>query len=575
MEYAAIFHDATKKYCYAVDKGRFVIRLKTKRDDIRRVVLHYRDKYIPVQFHDTRQNIAMEKCTSDRWSDYYEAHIHMDVVCLRYFFEIEDMQGDVTYYGNHDFFDEEIDNNDYMYDCPQNLREEECFHTPAWANNKIVYQIFPSRYATSQKVDKKKWYKAPIGARDNLKGDLRGIINHLDHLEELGIDVIYMTPIFESPSSHKYDTVDYYQIDSSFGTKEDLKELVDKAHAKGMKVILDGVFNHTSQDFFAFADIKKNQEKSKYVNWYYIKNFPLKCRWGTKPNFKCFSYFGGMPKLNMSNEETVQYFLNVGQYWIKECDIDGWRLDVSDEIGHAFWKRFRKAIKAVKADALLIGEIWHHAEDFLEGDEWDTVMNYPFYFAAQNLIAFQNINVTHFLANLGFVEGNLNEKVTPILWNMLDSHDTPRFMHKCNEDSNRYRLAVALQLLWPGMPFIYYGDEYGMTGGGDPDCRRGMVWDENYQNKEIYEWYRKLISIRKEQTILTEGKITATITDDAKGLLCIEREKDEQKIVLLAHVKDATEDVAVELKEYIGRKNLITGTTFDGVLRAYEVAVLV
>ena len=265
----------------------------------------------------------------------------------------------------------------------------------------------------------------------------------------------------------------------------------------------------------------------------------------------------------------------MGQYWIKECDIDGWRLDVSDEIGHAFWKRFRKAIKAVKADALLIGEIWHHAEDFLEGDEWDTVMNYPFYFAAQNLIAFQNINVTHFLANLGFVEGNLNEKVTPILWNMLDSHDTPRFMHKCNEDSNRYRLAVALQLLWPGMPFIYYGDEYGMTGGGDPDCRRGMVWDENYQNKEIYEWYRKLISIRKEQTILTEGKITATITDDAKGLLCIEREKDEQKIVLLAHVKDATEDVAVELKEYIGRKNLITGTTFDGVLRAYEVAVLV
>ena len=144
-----------------------------------------------------------------------------------------------------------------MFDCPQNLREEERFVTPGWAENKVVYQIFPSRFASSREVPDALWYKEPISLRDNLHGDLRGIIDHLDHMRELGVDILYMTPIFRSDSCHKYDTIDYYTIDPSFGTKEDLQELVDKAHSMGMRVILDGVFNHTSREFFAFADIQK------------------------------------------------------------------------------------------------------------------------------------------------------------------------------------------------------------------------------------------------------------------------------------------------------------------------------
>ncbi len=320
-----------------------------------------------------------------------------------------------------------------MFDCPQNLREEEMFEVPEWAANKVVYQIFPSRYAATEPVDKELWYKAPITPMDDLHGDIRGIIDHLDHIQDLGIDVIYMTPIFQSDSCHKYDTTDYYQIDPSFGTAEDLRELVQKAHQYGMKVVMDAVFNHTGKDFFAFKDILEKGEKSKYLNWYFIDKFPLDSEPGQLPNFKCFGYYGGMPKLNLKNPEVEKYITDVACYWLKECDIDGWRLDVGDEISHFFWKRFRKAIKAVKKDMLIIGEIWHYAGDFLEGDEWDTVMNYPFYLNLIDLLADEKITGQPVYTESWIFEGTLKQKCYPLMWNLIDSHDTARFLHLCNE----------------------------------------------------------------------------------------------------------------------------------------------
>lgn len=576
MECAAIFHDTNKKYCYALEKGLFVIRLKTKKNDLNKVVLCYQDKYIPVDFRDTRQCQEMKKIASDNWCDYYEAQVEIDMVCLRYYFELEDMDGMILYYGNHEFYPEKITSIDYMYDCPQNLREEEMYLTPEWANNKIVYQIFPSRFAASQKVDKRKWYKAPISATIDLKGDIRGVINHLEHLQELGVDIIYMTPIFESPSSHKYNTVNYYKIDPSFGTEEDLKELVEKAHEMGMRVILDAVFNHTGTEFFAFEDIKEKGKASRYWDWYYIKDFPLKARWGTKPNYKTFSYFGGMPKLNLQNDEVAEYCIEVGRYWLEHCKIDGWRLDVGDEVSHKFWRRFRKAMKEVNSEALIIGEIWHHAEDFLDGEEWDTVMNYPFYFAVDDLLVKKTITPSQFLGQIGYLEGNLHKKVYPLLWNLLDSHDTARFMHRCGENVEKFKLGIGLQLLFPGMPFIYYGDEYGMTGGPDPDCRRGMVWDEKYQNQDVYQWYCQLIKIRKEYPVLTEGMTEAVYCDDEKGVFAITKELNGKKMTLLAH----TEDNEINVKdlrmphEIFAAMNLVKSEAFCGNLSSFELAVL-
>ena len=571
MEYSAIFHDMDKRFCYAIDKDLFVIRVQVKKDDMKEVILHYEDKYIPMERKDTRMTLPMKKVATSQFHDYYEAQIQMHLICLRYFFEFTDMQGEKVYYGNYEFDKECITNRDRMFDCPQNLREEEMFEVPQWAANKVVYQIFPSRFATTQPVDKKLWYKAPITPMDDLHGNLRGIIEHLDYIKDLGIDVVYLTPIFKSNSCHKYDTIDYYQVDPSFGTTEDLKELVQKSHERGMKVVLDAVYNHTGREFFAFQDILEKGEKSKYLDWYFIDELPPRGEWGEIPNFKCFGYYGGMPKLNLKNPEVEKYITDVACYWIKECDIDGWRLDVGDEISHFFWKNFRKAIKAVKKDMLIIGEIWHYAGDFLEGDEWDTVMNYPFYLNLIDLLADEKINVSQFVQNLGYLKGRLNKKCYPLMWNLIDSHDTARFLHLCNDNKKKQHLAAAFQLLLPGMPMVYYGDEYAMPGANDPDCRRGMYWDEEYQDKEMYNWYKKLMQVRKTHACIVEGEMIETIANDDEDTIVMIRKNGEETIAMLFNCGNS----AKEFNEYAEKHNLLTDSAFDGKVDGLDAAVIV
>ena len=571
MEYSAIFHDMDKRFCYAIDKDLFVIRVQVKKDDMKEVILHYEDKYIPMERKDTRMTLPMKKVATSQFHDYYEAQLQMNLICLRYFFEFTDMQGEKVYYGNYEFDKECITNRDRMFDCPQNLREEEMFEVPQWAANKVVYQIFPSRFAATQPVDKKLWYKAPVTPMDDLHGNLRGIIEHLDYIKDLGIDVVYLTPIFKSNSCHKYDTIDYYQVDPSFGTTEDLKELVQKSHERGMKVVLDAVYNHSGREFFAFQDILEKGEKSKYLDWYFIDELPPKGEWGEIPNFKCFGYYGGMPKLNLKNPEVEKYITDVACYWIKECDIDGWRLDVGDEISHFFWKNFRKAIKAVKKDMLIIGEIWHYAGDFLEGDEWDTVMNYPFYLNLIDLLADEKINVSQFVQNLGYLKGRLNKKCYPLMWNLIDSHDTARFLHLCHDNKKKQHLAAAFQLLLPGMPMVYYGDEYAMPGANDPDCRRGMYWDEEYQDKEMYNWYKKLMQIRKAHACIVEGEMIETITNDDDDTIVMIRKKGEETIAMLFNCGSS----AKEFNEYAKKYNLLTDSAFDGKVDGLDAAVIV
>lgn len=571
MEYSAIFHDMDKRFCYAIDKDLFVIRVQVKKDDMKEVILHYEDKYIPMERKDTRMTLPMKKVATSQFHDYYEAQLRMNLICLRYFFEFTDMQGEKVYYGNYEFDKECITNRDRMFDCPQNLREEEMFEVPQWAANKVVYQIFPSRFAATQPVDKKLWYKAPITPMDDLHGNLRGIIEHLDYIKDLGIDVVYLTPIFKSNSCHKYDTIDYYQVDPSFGTTEDLKELVQKSHERGMKVVLDAVYNHSGREFFAFQDILEKGEKSKYLDWYFIDELPPRGEWGEIPNFKCFGYYGGMPKLNLKNPEVEKYITDVACYWIKECDIDGWRLDVGDEISHFFWKNFRRAIKAVKKDMLIIGEIWHYAGDFLEGDEWDTVMNYPFYLNLIDLLADEKINVSQFVQNLGYLKGRLNKKCYPLMWNLIDSHDTARFLHLCNDNKKKQHLAAAFQLLLPGMPMVYYGDEYAMPGANDPDCRRGMYWDEEYQDKEMYNWYKKLMQVRKTHACIVEGEMIETIANNDEDTIVMIRKNGEETIAMLFNCGNS----AKEFNEYAEKHNLLTDSAFDGKVDGLDAAVIV
>ena len=561
MNHAAIRHESTQHYCCALEPGKFRIRLETAKNDMTRVTLWHRDKYMSPKLKKTLQSLPMEKVASDGYRDYYEVELSFQMVCLRYYFELESVDGVHTYLGNTGFVDWVPDDVERMFDCPQTLREEECFVTPQWAHHKVVYQIFPARFASDKGVSDKLWYRTPMTGNLDIGGNLRGIISRLDYIRDLGADVIYMTPIFASPSAHKYNTVDYYTIDPAFGTEEDLCELVEKAHSKGMRVVLDAVFNHSGTEFFAFEDLKKNGEASAYRDWYYTQSLPVK-QVPFKPNYKCFGYFGYMPKLNMTNPETADYFINVALYWLRRAKIDGWRLDVGDEVSHTFWRKFRTAIKAEFPEALIVGEIWHHAPDFLEGDQWDSVMNYPFFRAIMDFVAGDGISATAFLGRLGELRGSVAPAAWPVLWNLVGSHDTPRLRYCCGENREKHRLAAALQLLSPGMPMIYYGDEVGLTGGPDPDCRRGMLWDPQRQDQEMLRWYKSLIRARRKESAITQGKTVREDAWDEEGLIRIRRSHEGREVTLLFHSKPGR----VSLPELTGKRDLITGKLFTGTL---------
>ena len=553
MEYSSIVHFANKNYCFALTPGKFVFRLEAKRKDLKKVIIHTQDKYIKLHVLDTHSETPMKLVGSDKYKDYFEVILDIDVICLRYYFELIDFDGNTTFFSNHNFYDTPVEDVECMFDCPQNLREEEMFIVPEWAKNKVVYQIFPSRFATDANVSDEEWYKEPISYKDNLHGNIRGIINHLDYIKELGVDIIYLTPIFKSNSSHKYNTDDYYQIDPDFGTNEDFKELVKKAHEMGLYVIIDGVFNHTSDHFFAFEDVVKNGRESKYWDWYYFKDFPLISEWGKKPNYLTFGYAGPMPKLRLSNPEVADYFIDVASYWVNECDIDGIRLDVGDEISHFFWKKFRSALKLVKPELLIIGEIWHFAGDFLEGDEWDTVMNYTFQRSINDMIINESGSVETFIENQNFMAAHTHPDVMKVLWNLIGSHDTIRFLTACGANKEKLKLAAAFMLLHQGMPMIYYGDEVAMEGGNDPDCRRGMLWDTARQDQAVLSYYKKLLSLRHNYPIITCWDDREIKTDESKKVLIEKLVYDNEELTLVFN---------------IGSEKI-----FDGVLLPYQVII--
>ena len=381
--------------------------------------------------------------------------------------------------------------------------------------------------------------------------------------------MLFRSPIFTSSSIHKYNITDYYTIDPSFGTTEDLIALVQRAHSLGLRVILDAVFNHSSTDFFAFRDLLEKGEQSPYRSWYYPKSFPLEPQ-ASQPNYTCFGYYGYMPKLNQRNPETAAYFVDVALYWLRTAGIDGWRLDVGDEVGHGFWRKLRTAVKAEFPNALIVGEVWHEAPDFLEGGQWDSLMNYPFYRAIMDFVAGNAITPSRFLELLGSLRGNTPAAAYPLLWNLVGSHDTPRLLHNCGGHKGKHRLAAALQLLLPGMPMIYYGDEVGLTGGADPDCRRGMLWDPDRQDKELLQWYKSLIRVRHENQAITEGKLIRQESRDDSGLIILTRIWEERKITLVFHSGEGS----VALPEFVGKTDLLTGTPFRGTVTGYTALVL-
>ncbi len=410
-------------------------------------------------------------------------------------------------------------------------------NVPEWVKDAIFYQIFPDRFANGDNGNDPpnlvRWGSPPTSWGFQ-GGDLLGIQQHFDYLLDLGINAIYLNPIFESTSTHRYNTTDYLKVDSKLGTLDDFHNLLELAHRNQVRIILDGVFNHCGRGFFAFNDILENQEYSPYRNWFYIKRFPVEAySWGESSDFLGWWGMKSLPKLNTNNPATRQYLLNVARYWIEQ-GADGWRLDVPNEINDdGFWAEFRQVVKGVNPDAYLVGEIWTPDQRWVSEGHFDGLMNYPFMDALVGLLASRTLDVAHFAEK---VEGLLSfyaRENAYAMYNPLGSHDTERILTRMGNDLNKTRLAFLFQFAYPGSPAIYYGDEIGLVGGKDPACRGAFLWEQTAWNQDLRTFVKSLVSLRKQHGALRRGEFARFELETDSAYAFSRTTADDQVLVIM------------------------------------------
>ncbi|PWW05667.1 glycosidase [Paenibacillus cellulosilyticus] len=569
---SSIHHVCEPPYAYALDEYRLNVRLKVRRRGAATCQALYADRY---DSPGTELPILMERVGSDRHSDYYEAILPALKRKVRYLFLVQMNDGDSYWVGERGTFAQRelAGSFQFPYVC-----REEIPRVPDWAHEAVFYQIFPDRFHNGDSNinpgDVQPWdaveKPTPLS---RYGGDLQGVIDRLDYLVELGVNAVYLNPIFVSPSNHKYDTTDYYTIDAAFGDLDTFKQLVKQAHERGIRVVLDAVFNHSGDQLFAFQDVMEKGEQSSYRDWYYIDAYPVVQE--PVPNYETFGNgIATMPKLNTSNREVTQYLLDVAEYWIREAGIDGWRLDVANEVDRRFWQLLRERVKGIDDQQLLVGEFMHDASPWLHGDQFDGVMNYLFREAALDFFARQNIGAETFTELLTSLQMRYTDQAYSAMMQLLGSHDTERFLTACLNGGRgwnsqetalaRMRLAVCLQMTMPGMPVVYYGDEVGMEGRNDPDCRRPMIWDEEKRDAATYELFQSMIALRKKYVSLTRGTMRFVFADEATNAFGFLRQTDSEVAYVI--INNGTHPYAVPappLKDRLHACAMIDGLTGD------------
>ena len=400
--------------------------------------------------------------------------------------------------------------------------------TPDWVKHAVFYQIFPDRFARSQQPRKRLLQSASWEAWDDMPtlqgykgGDLWGILEQLDYLQDLGINAIYFTPIFQSASNHRYHTHDYYQVDPMLGGNPAFKELLEACHQRNIKVVLDGVFNHSSRGFFFFHDVLENGPHSPWVDWFKIEGWPLSPYNGEFPaNYAGWAENRALPVFNHDNPEVREYIMEIAEYWIK-FGVDGWRLDVPFEIkAPGFWQEFRDRVKAINPEAYIVGEVWEDAREWLDGTQFDGVMNYLFAgptiaFTAGDRVDIKQVQDRSYQPYPPLFATEYAAKIQELLqlypWeiqltqlNLLASHDTARLLSIAGGDRASVELATLLLLTFPGAPSIYYGDEVGLPGRLDPDSRRGFPLEAHWE-RGVLNYHRLLIALRHTYPALRTG----------------------------------------------------------------------
>ncbi len=541
----SVHHSSDAKWAYASNGDTYHVRLRTKRDDVEEAYVLAGDKY---DWEGSAHEICMEKIAADPLFDYWEAVVQPEHHRFSYGFRIR--SGEETLWLTEDGLNEEQPHPPGGYFEVPFIHEVDLFQAPEWAKQAVFYQIMPDRFANGN-PDNDPEHSLPWGEQPTYEshfgGDLQGILDRLDHLTDLGITALYLTPIFTAPSNHKYDTVDYKQIDPQLGDVQLLKRLVRACHERKIYVVLDAVFNHTSEQFPPFQDVLKNGADSTYKDWFHLHGFPVEVQNGM-PNYATFGFFGNMPKLNTGNPEVKQYLLDIAEYWIKEADIDGWRLDVADEIDHAFWRDFRNTVKAAKPDAFIIGEAWGNALRFLQGDEFDSVMNYPVTNHVLDFFSSSESDGAYFAECVSRLLMRYPQPANEVMFNLLSSHDIPRAINRMGGDKRRLKQAVVFMMTFIGIPCIYYGDEIGMDGDGDPDNRKCMIWEPERQDGELHDFYKLIIGIRNRFSALRDGRFRFLHADNERSTLVYERLGHSQHITVWLNNTEETVTLSHRMK---------------------------
>ncbi|APH66304.1 glycoside hydrolase family 13 protein [Bacillus sp. LR_5] len=546
MEYAAIHHQPFSSDAYSYDGRRVHIKIRTKKGDADHIRLIWGDPY---EYNDGRwaaNEQPMRKMAATDLHDYWFAEVVPPYRRLQYAFVISDHQEDI-FFGSSGVCphnEKTLETTHYYFKLPF-VHEADTFQAPEWAKSTVWYQIFPERFANGREdlspENALPWGSKDPDVNDFFGGDLQGMIDKLDYLEDLGVNGVYLTPIFSAPSNHKYDTLDYYSIDPHFGDPKLFRTLVSQLHQRGMRIMLDAVFNHIGSASPQWQDVVKNGAQSRYKNWFHIHSFPVK-----EDNYDRFAFTPDMPKLNTANPEVQRYLLDIALYWIREFDIDGWRLDVANEVDHVFWKTFRQAVSAEKPDVYILGEIWHSAEPWLRGDEFHAVMNYPFTEPMIEYFADGTIPASRMAHRVNAHLMNGMKQVNEVMFNLLDSHDTKRLLTRCRHDEKKARALLAFMFAQTGSPCIYYGTEIGLDGENDPLCRKCMVWEKEKQNRDMLRFMKRLIALRKqENTLLTEGSLEWNLLDDQNNFISFSRNLDEKTLIYFFNQGDATRHVSL------------------------------
>lgn len=552
MQIESVFHQPLDQYAFAVDCDTYCLRIRVKKGDCREVYLLYGD---PFKFNngywETEEMLSLNLAFSTLLYDFWEVKVHPPNKRLKYLFLLKSENHSI-YFGEGGFL--EYFNNDqaFCFTLPY-LHNNEIFRSPDWVKDTIWYQIFPDRFASGNQlndpINSLPWGESLPTNTSFYGGDLEGIIYKLDYLIELGITGIYLTPIFEANSNHKYDTINYFNVDPSFGNSEILKKLIDKCHKNNIRVMLDAVFNHTSISFPPFQDVLAKGTTSPFYEWFHMKDYL------DEMSYETFSFVKEMPKLNTENKEVQKFLLDVGKFWLTEFDIDGWRLDVANEVDHTFWKVFHKEMKSIKNDVFLVGEIWHNAIPWLRGDEFDSVMNYPLLKILQSYFAYQTMSSQQFQYSINEIISYYSTPVIKSLFNILGSHDTPRILTQCNNNEKKVVLMFVFLLTYYGTPCIYYGDEIGLQGGNDPECRSCMIWDETRYNHIIFQSIKKVINLRKNYSALgNEGSFSWLSNESDANVLLYERKHLKSTIIVL--INNSNESCTIPLPINLKQKRI-------------------